>query len=214
MAQDFNQTEFWIKRHSEYKDDPRSVGNAAASRAENLNGEKDLQAAVSSLARRFSRMGLVDVLDLGCGYGRVAGSFISNRMTYTGVDVSQDALDLAKKRNPKGRFIQGDLRNVEIKNKYDIVSILYVLVHFVDDSEWEDLIRRACSSLRPGGRLVFADYFPPERSSPVAHVVSRPIEDYIKIFDDIGFEMDVEMINDFSKQPYTCVPAFRFAKKS
>lgn len=213
MAQNFDQAAFWIKRHRDYKDDPRSVGNAAATLAENISGEKDLQAAVSSLAKRLSKMGLADVLDLGCGYGRVAGSYISNGMNYTGVDISQDTLDIAKNRNPEGVFIQSDLRDVEIDSKYDVISILYVLVHFVNDSDWEKLIRRACNILRPDGRLVFADYFPSERSSPVEHVVSRPIKEYEKIFSEIGMEMDIEMINDFSKEPFSCVPAFRFARK-
>ncbi|MCY0096400.1 class I SAM-dependent methyltransferase [Hoeflea ulvae] len=214
MSKDFDQAEFWINRHIVYKDDPRSVGNAAVSVEANLDGEKDLQAAIAQLAKRFSSHNYSTVLDLGCGYGRVADSFISNGFKYTGIDISKDALETAKKQYPQGKFIQGDLRNIKLDSKFDVVSILYVLVHFVDDSDWKSFLRTACEYLTPGGKLVFADHFPTERSSPVAHAVSRPIGDYIDFFREVGMELDSELQKDFASEPFACVPAFRFAKKA
>ena len=55
--------------------------------------EKKLVALISSLIKKQNRR----ILDVGCGEGQVLSSFAKNNNCY-GVDISEVALDAAKKR--------------------------------------------------------------------------------------------------------------------
>lgn len=57
------------------------------------------------------------MLDVGCGTGWLAGYWEPDK--YTGIDLSAQALKIARKEHPKHLFIAGDAENVE--KRYDIV---------------------------------------------------------------------------------------------
>ncbi len=54
------------------------------------------------------------LLDVGCGYGAVC-EVLGPTVKYLGVDVSQDMLKLARKRNPNREFLEADV-SVDLKN--------------------------------------------------------------------------------------------------
>ena len=89
----FDQAEYWIARHKRLQRDPRSVGNLAVPLEANVTGERELQQVAAVLAQMFPAG---SVLDIGCGYGRVAHQFIANGHRYTGIDISPDAIAHAK----------------------------------------------------------------------------------------------------------------------
>ncbi|MDT2019451.1 class I SAM-dependent methyltransferase [Methylocella sp. CPCC 101449] len=208
----FDQGAYWKKRHRDFRNDPRSVGNAAASIEHNYEGERDLQGAVSELAGFLRQRKYSSVLDLGCGYGRVAGSLISKGFSYTGIDISDEAIKTAKKNHPKGVFLQGDLRELNIAKKFDVVLILYVLVHFTEDEDWRKFLAAACQRVKRDGCLLFADYFPPERISPVPHVVSRPLAQYNEELAKLGFTADSRLQQQISLIPYDSAKVFKAAR--
>jgi trans-aconitate methyltransferase len=185
----FDQAAYWIKRHRDFRDDPRSVGNMAASREANEEG----QATIAAIVREAAALARVpkSVLDAGCGYGRITASFVDNGYDYTGIDVSPEAIAEAKRRYPALEFVVGDLSSWQPPRRYGLVSFVYVFVHFVDDRQWETVLRRALSWIEPGGALLFADQFSPQRSQVVDHVVMRPLASYVSVFDDlVGFALD------------------------
>lgn len=58
----------------------------------------------------------MSALDVACGYGRFADCFEN----YTGIDFSQNFIDMAQKANPEKNFKCVDAHTVEL-GKYDIV---------------------------------------------------------------------------------------------
>ncbi|QDI82185.1 class I SAM-dependent methyltransferase [Methylorubrum populi] len=194
----FDQAAYWVARHEKYKGDPRSVGNLAADAKANADGEHDLKRAVALAARLLGSQGS-SVVDLGCGYGRVAADFIDSGYEYLGVDVSPVAISQAKDREPRGKFIVSDLSNWADTGKFHVCSVLYVFVHFVDDDKWRRFLHTAMSLVREGGWLYFADHFPEHRSRPVPHVTSRPLSDYEVEFEANGFKLDLGMQGVFRK---------------
>lgn len=60
------------------------------------------------------------VLDLGCGNGRLL-EFLKRHgfKKYLGVDQSAVLLKLAKKNHPKSRFLEADMSEIELKDKFD-----------------------------------------------------------------------------------------------
>ncbi len=89
-------------------------------------------------------------LDLGVGDGRVAASITAGRLT--GVDVSQVALERARKRLPQAELVlvEPDEPLPFGDNVFDLVTCIETLEHIRDVQLALSEIRRV---LRPGGRL-------------------------------------------------------------
>ena len=64
-----------------------------------------------------------NVLEIGCGSGNLASYFLKNKYNYTGLDLSQEMLDIAKEVEPKARFIQADMRKLKLRKKFDAIII-------------------------------------------------------------------------------------------
>lgn len=54
------------------------------------------------------------VIDLGCGSGILASILSENGMTVTGIDISADLLDIAKRKAPEAGFVHASLFDYEI----------------------------------------------------------------------------------------------------
>lgn len=188
MPKQFNQSDYWKERHRKLAGDPRSVGNLGRSLEENRASEERLKAVVDRAAALLSPAG--SILDVGCGYGRVADCFTARGYSYLGVDVSEDAVQGAKRQHPDAEFMAADLADWDTERRFGVVMGLYVFVHFVDDSGWLSLLRRAMSWVEPGGALLIADQFPAERQIPGPHVVARPLAAYVPVLSSGGFELD------------------------
>ena len=90
------------------------------------------------------------VLELGCGAGIDAIELAEGRR-YTGVDLSETMISLARGRVPSGTFVRGDLASVAFPQAaFDAVVSLYVFGH-VPASEHVPTFRRVFEWLRPGG---------------------------------------------------------------
>jgi SAM-dependent methyltransferase len=91
-----------------------------------------------------------DVLELGCGAGVDAIELAEGRR-YTGVDLSEAVISLARGRVPSGTFVHGDLASVAFPQaSFDAVVSLYVFGH-VPANEHVATFRRVYEWLRPGG---------------------------------------------------------------
>lgn len=71
------------------------------------------------------------VLEVGCGFGRV-GASIKRRwpdVAYTGIDISSDLVEGARKRLPDSEIILGDLVTWEDNREWDLVLAISALSH-------------------------------------------------------------------------------------
>ena len=92
-----------------------------------------------------------DALDLGCGAGVPATTWLVERYAVTGVDISARQLDLARERVPDARLVKASMTEVAFDPaSFDIVVALYSIIH-VRREEQPELLRRIHSWLRPGG---------------------------------------------------------------
>jgi tRNA (cmo5U34)-methyltransferase len=106
-----------------------------------------------------------NLLDLGCGAGNYTLKMLTKiaNLNCTLVDLSQPMLDKAKERvstqtNNSVEIIQGDLREIELKeNHFDIILAGNVLHHLRDDEDWETTFKKLYNILKPGGCLMISD---------------------------------------------------------
>jgi ubiquinone/menaquinone biosynthesis C-methylase UbiE len=94
------------------------------------------------------------VLDVGCGSGREMGYYLGRGFRITGLDISNNMLNIAKKKFPQTEFILGDMRKLEFgKNSFDAITFPYSLFH-VNKKEVPKVLEKANEILKPRGVIL------------------------------------------------------------
>jgi 2-polyprenyl-3-methyl-5-hydroxy-6-metoxy-1,4-benzoquinol methylase len=74
------------------------------------------------------------LVEVGCGSGdNLAALARSGDYLLTGVDISQQALELARQRIPQGRLLLWDIEKAALPEQFDLALSLQVLEHVLDD---------------------------------------------------------------------------------
>ncbi len=112
------------------------------------------------IAADFKNARGLKVLEIGCGLGTDGAQFAEAGADYTGVDLTEAAVDLARKRfelfNLPGKFQTADAENLDFANEsFDLVYSHGVLHHTPETAK---AIREIHRVLRPGGRAMVMLY--------------------------------------------------------
>jgi UDPglucose 6-dehydrogenase len=145
------------------------------------------------------------VLEVGCGIGTAAQSFVEHGAFYTGIDISDYSIELAKKRfevfDLSGTFLVHTIEE-PIHNQYDLVYSFGVLHHTPDINK---AIKNINTCLKPGGEfklMLYAknsykytqilsgkDQFEANSGVPIANVYTHEeVHELLKDFKDISIE--------------------------
>ncbi|MFZ5643433.1 MAG: class I SAM-dependent methyltransferase [Bacillota bacterium] len=95
------------------------------------------------------------ILDLGCGPGNVAKLLVDTQKNFlvTGIDLSPEMVNLARKNVPEAKFEVGDVRQINVKEgAYDCIMAAFCLPHLTNE-EASALIEKIGLLLRQGGLL-------------------------------------------------------------
>ncbi len=103
------------------------------------------------------------VLDLACGTGGVTTALASRGFCMTGIDCTPAMLDegrkVSKRKDVAVEWLLQDVREIEYEERFDYVLMWDVWFGLFDDEgEDRELICRASSALRAGGRCLFEVY--------------------------------------------------------
>jgi len=111
------------------------------------------------------------IIDLGCGPGQFAQlAFRRNKNYIIGIDFSKEAIEMAKKRNPKhqNKFVLGDIKTSSLHDiNYDVVVLCEILEHIINDLEIIEKVaqnRRIIISLPSFGGEGHVRYFNNQKS--------------------------------------------------
>jgi SAM-dependent methyltransferase len=145
------------------------------------------------------------VLEVGCGIGTAAQSFIENGAIYTGIDLSDYSIELAKQRlnvfELSGNLYQQNIEEMNEGNEeeYDLIYSFGVLHHIPNP---EIAMRNIYRMLKPNGEfklMMYAknslkyaeierglDQYEAQNGVPIANVYEKnDIYDLLKNFKDI-----------------------------
>jgi len=97
-----------------------------------------------------------DYLDLACGTGPHLALMQQRGFVVSGLDNSQQMLDLAAQRCPQASLLLCDLAAFEFTDGFDVVSCFLYSLHYSHPmSAFNESIQRAYRALKPGGIFIF-----------------------------------------------------------
>ena len=133
-------TEFW---ESSFRDNQEMWGLEPA------------DSAIATL-ELFKKHGLSKILIPGFGYGRNAKIFTDNGFKVTGIEISETAINLAKKYYENNiRVYHGSVGSMPFdKELYDGI-FCYALIHLLKEKERIKLINDCYNQLKSNGYMVF-----------------------------------------------------------
>lgn len=185
---EYQPRDFWEQRLSE-QFDLRGTGETGLSLAYNR--------ACYALRRRVLDRTLAEagidpkgraVLDVGCGTGFFTAYYLERGATVTGIDIAPTSVARLAERHPQARFVLGDVSEVAIEGRYDIVNAFDVLYHITDDAKWETAVRHLGRAVGSRGSMLLTDTFA-ERGGAAAHNRMRPLSRYREILAREGLEI-------------------------
>lgn len=132
---------------------------------------RELLPAEATMLARYREQLEGDVLELGCGAGRLTGHLIGLGGSVHGIDVSPAMVAYCRDAYPGGTFSVRDLRNLTAfrTDSLDAVAATANVLDVLDDLERRRVLRELGRVLRPAGLLWISSHnraFLPNLRSP------------------------------------------------
>lgn len=143
----------------------------------------------------FLQQSVKNILIPGIGYGRNAQIFRDNGIVVTGIEISQTAIEMARKHYGTDMTIyHGSVTDMPFdKCQYDGI-FCYALIHLLDSSEREKLIQDCYDQLTENGYMVFTAISKEAHTYGKGQFISK---DRYEIFDGVNmFFYDKESIRE------------------
>jgi SAM-dependent methyltransferase len=118
-------------------------------------GLNPADSAIETLAL-FKKYGFHNILIPGFGYGRNARIFTDHGFTVTGIEISETAIDLAKKHfRDRIKVYHGSVVSMPFDQELYDGIFCFALIHLLSERERKKLIKDCYQQLRPNGYMVF-----------------------------------------------------------
>lgn len=147
----------------------------------------------------FLEKSVKNMLIPGIGYGRNAQIFKDNGIAVTGIEISQTAIEMARKYYGTAMTIyHGSVTDMPFDNYLYDGIFCYALIHLLNDSERKKLIADCYNQLTDNGYMVFTAI---SKEAPTFGKGKFLSKDRYEIFDEVKmFFYDRESITEeFSK---------------
>ena len=121
---------------------------------------------LNKLILRYKKSRGSTLLDVACGTGMHI-SFLRRRFEVEGLDLDPKLLYIARKRNPRVRFHQGDMTKFNLGKQFDVITCLFSAIGYVRTLQrLRGTIRCMARNLKPGGVLTVEPWLTPEKFKP------------------------------------------------
>lgn len=99
------------------------------------------------------------ICDVACGQGHVSRNLVKLGAHVTGVDISEELLELARAKKPEINYIHGDAQSLKAL-KDDSFDAVVCNLSFMDFPSHKDVFQSIKRILRPNGNFVFSVLHP------------------------------------------------------
>lgn len=117
---------------------------------------------VAALIRRF-KPDAATLLELGCGSGVHASLLAKKGFTITGIERSNEMIELARSKNIPGfTGIHGDIASSKLDQSFDVaISLFHVISYLTNQSDLINCFNHTNAHLNTGGLFVFDVWYSP-----------------------------------------------------
>ncbi len=149
-----------------------------------LYKEKDYKGEVqyvNQLIKKYFRRKYKTLLDIGCGTGKHLKFFKEAGYSVSGIDISQDMINKAKKNlvQDENLFCYNST-DFDLNSKHDvIISLFHVMNYNISNEDLEKTFNRISLHLSKGGIFIFDFWYGP------AVISDRPSKKIKKLEDDL-----------------------------
>jgi SAM-dependent methyltransferase len=133
-----------------------------------FNSEKDYakeSSYIDWIIKKYSPK-TKSILDIGCGTGLHDFELANLNYDVTGIDISQDMIEIARevalKTNKRVEFFLNSDQDYIANNKFDtVISLFHVISYQVTDSKLSEFFEIANKNLKSGGLFIFDYWYTP-----------------------------------------------------
>lgn len=145
---------------------------------------------IHQLVQRFAPR-TNSILELGCGTGKHAALLTSKGYRVCGVDQShamleqanKNRLSLASRKASQLEFIQGDIRKIRLKRKFDsVIALFHVISYQTSNEDLQQTFTNVKKHMAAEGIFIFDVWYGPA-------VLKGPLEIRIKRLEDTNIEV-------------------------
>lgn len=188
--QSFQPQRYWEARHQQFRNRLQAVGHLQLSHLENAKQyEVKRQHIVEMIDRYVPETKNRKLLDAGCGIGVFTKTFVEKGFDVTAIDLSTSAIKHARSAVPQARYIVTPLSTLQLNEGFDVIAVIDVLLHVVDDRLWRATLASLAGHLYSGGRLLILDHLQKALPDHPPHVKTRSLAQYKAMFVNLGMNM-------------------------
>lgn len=150
---------------------------------------------VSTLIKKHKLSDGKTLLDLGCGTAKHLQYL--TEYNCTGLDISEELLEIAEVNVPDARFICADMKSFDTDEKYDVIISLFSSIGYMTSIEdLRKVIQKSFAHLKSGGVFIFETWISPdlfsarttlntieEEGNKIIRLISSRREDIISVLD-------------------------------
>lgn len=97
-----------------------------------------------------------EIVEIGCGTGNLVYYFLTNGFDYTGLDLSEEMIQMAKEKVQDCEFIQADMRHFTLKKQVQSILITARTISYLSTNEdVNTTFQTIANNLQQGGILCF-----------------------------------------------------------
>ena len=146
----------------------KGAGDEGLSEEENRRRYEEAAGVFAELCRSEGiDLPAARVLEVGCGSGYYT-ELLANLgvSSYVGLDITDVLFPELRDRFPEFDFEQGDITTDEVEGTFDLIVLIDVIEHIVEDEKLSSAMEQLKGVLVPGGVLVLA----PVAQRPTHHL--------------------------------------------
>ena len=181
----YRAADYWSARHARYGFDLRGVGNETLADEQNRADYDEARQVFRDLCRGAGvDLAQARMLDIGCGTGFYCETYVAaGGRDYTGVDITDALFDELRRRHPPAHFVVCDVTAEELPGTYDLITMIDVTQHIVEDDRFAFAMSNTRRHLEPGGTVVLTSWLSRQPARRTFYEVERTLAAYEAAFE-------------------------------
>ena len=187
---------YWQDRFNKYRDSIKGPGDEGLTEKENL----EIYNQAKKTFLKFCKAKKVSftkskVLEIGPGTGFYTEILKSSGVkNYTGLDITDAAFNKLRKKHPAFKFIKRDVTKYSPPERYDLIVMIDVIEHIVEEEKLKKAMENIKKSLKPKGVFILAPVM--QRSKKhLFYVRHWTVKDVEALFEDYKVSKPVAFRN-------------------